>query len=192
MRAKIIAIVAAALLFGPASANPTRDYWEPGSKNSITNLKDKIKTVVVLMMENRSVDNLLGGQKVKGLDNPILKGPFCNPQDINHPHNNVVCTHGADYDSILNDPDHSVHGNNYEFYSNFSPDNAEIARGALQPNMKGFVAEQLRVYNGKADNATLIKQVMNYYTEEQVPVITALTHNFTVFNHWHSDHPGVR
>ncbi len=190
MRAEVI-LAAVAALSTTVSAGPVQARANAGSKTAIANLKDKIKNVVILMMENRSVDNLLGGQKVEGLNNPILKGPFCNPMDVTNPHHNSVCSEPADYDSILNDPDHSVHGNNYEFFSEFAPNNDAIADGTLKPLMRGFVAEQIRVYGKTVNNDTLIKQVMNYYTEEQVPVITALTHNFTVFNRWHSDHPGV-
>ena len=35
------------------------------------------------------------------------------------------------------------------------------------------------------------EQVMNYYTEDQVPVLTELVQNFVTFNHWHSGVPGV-
>ncbi|KAJ9156202.1 Phosphoesterase superfamily protein [Pleurostoma richardsiae] len=189
MRAEVILAAAAALT--TVSAGPIESRANAGSKSSIANFKDKIKTVVFLIMENRSVDNLLGGQKVDGLNNPINKGSFCNPFDPSNPHHDNICSEPNDYDSILNDPDHSVHGNNYEFFSTFNPDNDAIADGSLKPLMRGFIGEQVRLYGQKVtSNDTLVKQVMNYYTEDQVPVITALTHNFTVFNRWHSDHPG--
>lgn len=191
MRAELL-LAAATALTSTVGASPVEPRANAGSKSSVANFKDKIKTVVWLIMENRSVDNLLGGQQVEGLNNPIMKGPFCNPLNITNPHHNNVCTEPADYDSILNDPDHSVHGNNVQFYSDFAPDNAAIADGSLKPTMRGFVYEQIRLYGQKVDsNDTLIKQVMGYYTEEQVPVISALTHEFTVFNRWHSDHAGV-
>ncbi|KXT12288.1 hypothetical protein AC579_5656 [Pseudocercospora musae] len=40
------------------------------------------------------------------------------------------------------------------------------------------------------DRTFLAQQVVNYYTEDQVAVLTALTQNFVTFNHWHSDLPG--
>lgn len=172
-------------------AAPSFGAPQAGSAQSIQNLKDKIKNVVLIVMENRSVDNLLGGQRIRGLDNPINSGPFCNLLNITNPAAGKVCSKPNDFDSILNDPDHSIHGNNLEFYGTFEPNEADIQSGKLKPNMQGFVHEQIRVYTGKANITTLSEQVMNYYTEDQVPVITALTQNFVVFNHWHSGIPGV-
>ncbi|KAF7158373.1 hypothetical protein CNMCM6106_004949 [Aspergillus hiratsukae] len=41
-------------------------------------------------MGNFSTDNLLGGQKVTDLDNPINNGPFCNPFNATDPSEGVV------------------------------------------------------------------------------------------------------
>ncbi|PLN81641.1 phosphoesterase [Aspergillus taichungensis] len=178
-----VAVAAPAATAAPASAH------KAGSSESIANMKDKIKNVVLLVMENRSVDNVLGGQTIKGLENPINNGPFCNPVNANDPSEGEACSEASSYDSILNDPDHSITGNNIQFYGDFTPDNKAIADGTLTPTQKGFLQEQLRSY--PKDNEThLAKQVMNYYTEEQVPVLTSMTQNFVVFNHWHSDIPG--
>ena len=162
------------------------------SSSAINNLKSKVKNVIILEMENRSVDNLLGGQRLKGLENPINNGPFCNPYDLNNTSRGVVCSEGKDYDSILDDPDHSVTGNNIEFYGTFSPDNLAIASGQLTPTQKGFVHEQLRSHGDDANKTKLATQVLNYYLESEVPVMTALVQNYLTFNHWHSDFPGVR
>jgi phospholipase C len=50
----------------------------------------------------------------------------------------------------------------------------------------------MRLYADEANKTDLVKQVMHYYTEEQVPVLTSLVKNYLTFNHWHSDIPGVR
>lgn len=191
-----VAVLSLFSALGTAAAAPgwgPHPGWgqRPGSQESIRNMKDHIKNVVVLVMENRSFDNLLGGQKTAGLDNPVNNGPFCNPLNLTRPELGEVCTEALDYDSILNDPDHAVHGNNIEFYGTFNPDNEAIASGQLKPNQKGFVHEQLRLYSTEQNTSVLAKQVMNYYTEEQVPTITALVKNFVTFNNWHSDVPGV-
>lgn len=172
-----------------AAALPAGDAH---TSQSISNLKEKIKNVVVLVMENRSVDNVLGGQKIKGLENTIQNGPFCNPYNLTDPTEGYVCSAAKDYDSVLNDPDHAVYGNNIEFYGTFTPDNDAIASGKLKPTQKGFVHEQLRIYGSKVNRTELATQVIHYYTEEQVPVLTALVQNFVTFNHWHSDVAGVR
>lgn len=180
-----------ALLCLGAAVVAASEVPRAGSPESIRNLKDKIKTVVIMVMENRSFDNLLGGQTLEGLENPIQTGPYCNPLNISQPDSGNGCTEALDIDSIINDPDHSISGNNLEFYGSFVPDNAAIKAGTLKPNMAGFLTEQIRLYGKKQQEEILKTQVINYYTEHQVPVITALTQNFVVFNHWHSDVPGV-
>jgi phospholipase C len=171
-------------LAAAAQACPTK------GTSGVTNLKAHIKNVVILVMENRSFDNLLGGQKLKGLENPVNTGPYCNPYNLTNPAAGQACSGPKDFDSIANDPDHAIYGNNLQFYGSFVPDNAAIAAGTLKPTMQGFVQEQLRLYNSKVNTSVLAEQVLNYYTEEQVPVLTELVQNFVTFNHWHSDVPG--
>lgn len=71
------------------------------SGQSIDNMKQKIKNVLILEMENRSLDNLLGGQTIEGLENPINNGPFCNPLNVSQPNQGYACTGASDYDEIL-------------------------------------------------------------------------------------------
>lgn len=158
---------------------------------SIQTLKNNIKNVVVLVMENRSFDNLLGGQTLKGLENPIQDGPYCNPYSLSDPSQGTACSAAKDYDSVANDPDHAVTGNNIEFYSQFAPNNTAIKSGELTADMQGFLDEQMRIYDSTVDKKTLAEQVMNYYTEAQVPVLTELVQNYVVFNRWFSGVPGV-
>jgi phospholipase C len=173
------------------SAAPPEGLSKSHSSASISNLKNKIKNVVILEMENRSFDNLLGGQTLEGLENPINNGPFCNPYNLTDESAGKVCSTAKDFDSILDDPDHSVTGNNIEFYGTFAPSNAAIASGKLTPTQQGFVHEQLRRYGDDVNKTELATQVLNYYTEDEVPVFTSLVQNYLTFNHWHSDHPGV-
>ena len=186
----IVGLLAAiSAVAGVTNASPL-----PSSSSTIQNMKSKIKNVVVLVMENRSFDNLLGGQTLAGLSNPVHDGPSCNPLNLTNPSEGQACSRASDYNSVIDDPDHNVYGNNIEFYGTYNPDNAAIQSGALKPVLKGFVHEEIHNYGAstktKANNTFLAQQVMNYYTEEQVAVLTALTQNFVTFNHWHSDVPG--
>lgn len=168
------------------------EAWPKNPSNpQVENLKAHIKNVVILEMENRSLDNVLGGQTIGGLDNPLHSGPSCNPYNVTNPAGGYVCSAANDFDSVTDDPDHAVYGNNFEFYGDFTPDNAAIASGRLTATQQGFVQEQLRTYGATVNRSTLAKQVMNYYNEEEVPVLTALVQNFVTFNHWHSAVPGV-
>ncbi|KGO69178.1 Phosphoesterase [Penicillium italicum] len=176
-------------LASAASAIPANHY-QAHSASSIKNLRSKIKNVVVLCMENRSVDNLLGGQAIKGLENPIKNGPYCNPYNVTDPSQGFHCTAPRDYNSVTSDPSHAVTGNTMEFYSEWTPDNKLIAEGKLVPNNNGFIHEQIHNYGSSVDKSVLATEVMNYYTEDQVPVLTSLVKNFLTFNHWHSDVAG--
>ncbi|CAK7207996.1 hypothetical protein SEUCBS139899_010830 [Sporothrix eucalyptigena] len=85
---------------------------------------------------------------------------------------------------------HAIYVDNIEFYGTFNPSNDDIASGKLAPKQNGFVHEQLRLYDANVNATTLSQQVMNYYTEDQVPVLTSLVQNFVTFNYWHSAIPG--
>ncbi|KAJ6011112.1 Phosphoesterase [Penicillium sp. IBT 35674x] len=182
----LVGLLAFAAATQAIPSNPKQAH----SASSISNLKSKIKNVVVLCMENRSLDNLLGGQTHKGLENPINNGPYCNPYNVTDPSQGHHCTEARDYNSVTDDPSHAVTGNTMEFYSNWSPDNKLIAEGKLLPNNNGFIHEQIHNYGDDANKTVLAKQVMNYYTEAEVPVLTSLVENFLTFNHWHSDIAG--
>ncbi|RFU31706.1 hypothetical protein B7463_g4635, partial [Scytalidium lignicola] len=172
------------------AAAATAQPLTPGSPASIQNMKDKIKNVIFLCMENRSVDNLLGGQTQKGLENPINNGPYCNPYNVTDLSAGFFCSEPKDFDSVTNDPSHAVTGNNMEFYGQWTPDNTAIAEGRLLPNNQGFITEQIHNYGSKTNITELAMQVMNYYTEDEVPVLTSMVQNFLTFNHWHSDFAG--
>ena len=164
--------------------------YKAGSKSSVANLKANIKNVVWIILENRSFDNILGGVSRPGFDNPINNGDYCNPQNLTHPHKAMWCSGSKDFDSVLDDPDHSVTGNNLEFYGDYTPNNKDIADGSLQPSLNGFVNKQLIGY--PSDTAEVAaKQVMNYYSEDEIPTLVDLVDNFVTFNYWHSDVPGV-
>ena len=84
-----------------SNALPGTSAARAGSGQSVDNMKQKIKNVLILEMENRSLDNLLGGQTIEGLENPINNGPFCNPLNVSQPNQGYACTGASDYDEIL-------------------------------------------------------------------------------------------
>ena len=91
--------------------------YRSGTPISIANLKGKIENVVWIILENRAFDNILGGVHYPGLDNVVNNGPFHTPENVSKPetskhYSSIV----KDFDSVLQDPDHSVTGNNYELY----------------------------------------------------------------------------
>ncbi|KAJ5157645.1 uncharacterized protein N7482_008745 [Penicillium canariense] len=163
--------------------------YASGSKQSVANLKDKVENVVWIVLENRGFDNMLGGVHKAGLDNVVNNKPYCNPVQVNDPNSQQMCSQYKDFDSVIHDPDHSVTGNNFEFYGTFSPDNEAIANGTLKPSLNGFVERQMAAYPSiSAQRAT--EEVMGYYSESEIPTLIDLVDEFTTFNYWHSCVPG--
>lgn len=171
------------------SANEPFGY-KSGSPESVANLKDKIENVVWILLENRGFDNILGGIKKKGLDNVVNNGPFYNLEDIANPKSTKWSTQSKNYDSVLNDPDHSLTGTNFELYGTYNPDNEAIANGSLTPNLSGFVNRQI-LQHPKISAQRATDEVMGFYSESQIPTIVDMVDEFTTFNNWHSCVPGV-
>lgn len=62
----------------------------------VCNMKNHIKNAVILDRDNHSLDNLLGGQTIKGLENPINNGLHCNPYNLTDSSKGQVCSAGLD------------------------------------------------------------------------------------------------
>src|SRR3989442_9434935 len=92
---------------------------------------DNLKHVVVLMMENRSFDHMLGGLKKKSPKINGLNGNESNPDmdgDI------VTVAPAADYrGQLANDPDHHFPGVDLQIFGGVPPGAGRVA------NMQGFV-----------------------------------------------------
>jgi len=138
---------------------------------------DALKRIVVLMMENRSFDHMLGSLHAAnpdidginvGLGNPDTQGAFVSPQP------------GAAYQGELDpDPDHHFPAVDLQLFGG--------ATGAGRtPTMQGFVTSY---YNQRRDVAHSHK-IMKYFTRDQLPVLTTLALEFAVFNRWFASIPG--
>ncbi|KAJ7240856.1 putative phosphatidylglycerol specific phospholipase C [Mycena haematopus] len=183
-----------ASLFGSRATTPAVTAppfgFKAGSAESVANLKDKIKHVVWVLLENRSFDNILGGVKRPGLDNHANNGDVCNPVNVSVPNGATLCTRLRDFDSVANDPDHSVTGNNFEFYGQFAPDDAAIQSGTLTATNQGFVEKQVISYGPALTADVAAAQVMGYYSEQEIPTLLDIVDEFTTFNYWFSCIPG--
>ncbi|KAJ7681430.1 putative phosphatidylglycerol specific phospholipase C [Mycena rosella] len=151
------------------TVSPPPFGYTAGSPESIANLKDKIKHVVWVLLENRSFDNILGGVNRPG--STIRQQRGCvHPRERNRP-SVTQCTRSKDFDSVLQDPDHSVTGNNFEFYSTFVPTDAAIQNGSLTATNQGFIQQQMLVWGplGGENNTVALSaaQVMGYYDEAE-------------------------
>lgn len=138
---------------------------------------DNLKHIVVLMMENRSFDHMLGGLKKKYPKINGLNGNESNP-DTNG--TIVQVQPNAKFQGQLDhDPDHHFPGVDLQIFG-----------GAQGPgrvaNMQGFV----RSYFTQTNDVNSSHAIMNYFPPERLPVLTLLATEFAVFNGWFSSIPG--
>jgi phospholipase C len=132
---------------------------------------DALQHIVVLMMENRSFDHMLGGLQLPGIDG--LTGDETNP-DTNGAE--VKVAPDAEYQGQLDpDPDHHFPGVHLQIFD-----------GGPQPTMKGFI----KSYFTKRRSVEHSRQVMLYFDPKKLPVLTTLATQFTLFNAWFSSIPG--
>jgi phospholipase C len=126
-----------------------------------------IKTIVYMMMENRSYDHLLGGRAFEGLPGDGQRQGFANPDTLG----NSIAAFPASDDhnaaaSSTCDPD-PPHG--------WDPSHASFNSGA----MDGFV----KAHQADHSNNALIEP-MKYLTRANVPVTWALADQYTVCDRW--------
>ena len=138
---------------------------------------DALQHIVVLMMENRSFDHMLGG--LQALDARIdgLDGTWSNPDTTGK---EVKVAAKAAYQGQLDpDPGHHFHEVDVQLF------NGDTSPGRVA-TMKGFV----RSYYDKRNSVKHSRQIMNYFDPARLPVITTLAQEFAVFNAWFASIPG--
>lgn len=138
---------------------------------------DNLKHIVVLMMENRSFDHMLGALKAQDPRIDGLKGNETNPDTTGEL---VKVQPLAEYQSQLDpDPDHSFPGTDLELF-NAVQGNPRVA------NMQGFI----RSYFQKRHDVNHSHKIMYYFMPDKLPVLTTLARKYAVFNGWFSSIPG--
>jgi phospholipase C len=146
---------------------------------------DNLRHIVVLMMENRSFDHMLGGlslvmeggkRKYPGING--LTGNESNPDTQGNP---VKVQPNAKFQSQLDpDPDHHFPGVDLQIFGGAPPGPGRIA------NMQGFVKD----YFTQTNDVNRSHNIMYYFTPDQLPVLSTLATQFAVFNGWFSSIPG--
>lgn len=138
---------------------------------------DNLKHIVVLMMENRSFDHMLGSLTAvnAGIDgitdqlsNPDTTGNLVKPQPK-----------AAFQGQLQPDPDH-----------HFPAVDLQIFGGSTAPgrqaNMQGFV----KSFFNQQQDVGHSQNIMYYFAQNQLPVLTTLALEFAVFNRWFASIPG--
>ena len=139
---------------------------------------DNLKHIVVLMMENRSFDHMLGGLKRQF---PKINGLTGNESNPDSAGNVVKVSPTADYRGQLShDPDHHFPGVDVQIFGGapFAPDRVA--------NMQGFV----KSYGTQGANVQDSHAIMKYFTPDKIPVLTTLATEYAVFNGWFASIPG--
>ncbi|CAI7820324.1 unnamed protein product, partial [Closterium sp. NIES-53] len=167
---------------------------------------ERIKNVVVLMMENRSFDHVLGWLQPRNAEIDGLDGSECNPivakaRDADPPAPpgdsgdsgesslsgdsggssvtfEQVCINDRARYNNSEDPDHSFKGVRNQIFGGKS-----VAKASSRL-MRGFAqqAEEVR--------AGFSAEVMSAFPPAALPVTTALATNFAVCDRWFSSVPG--
>lgn len=162
---------------GAASVGAVRDA-KPPFKN--------IEHVVVLMLENRSFDNMMGFFKDQRPEIDGLVGTENVPVDPADPSKGrmYVRRGGRDFGDV--NPGHEPENVALQMYGTTKPP------AGVEPNMEGFFADYLAQQDPKttpAERFENAKHVMDGFTEDQLPVLSTLAKNFVVCDRFFSSVP---
>jgi phospholipase C len=136
---------------------------------------DALKHIVVLMMENRSFDHMLGA--VPGIGGIDDAGSFNNPDTTGAP---VTPQPLAEFQSQLQpDPDHHFPAVDLQIFG------GNTAPGRVA-NLQGFV----KSYYNQQQNVVHSHEILYYFKQSDLPVLTTLATEFAVFNRWFASIPG--
>ncbi|EXB70660.1 Phospholipase C 3 [Morus notabilis] len=139
-----------------------------------------IKTVVVLVQENRSFDHILGWMKSLNPEIDGVTGSESNPISTSDPESNrVFFRDGSAY--VDPDPGHSIQAIYEQVFG--EPWTEESAAKALAPKMEGFAQNAERTQEGMAE------VVMSGFRPEAVPVYRELVSEFAVCDRWFASLP---
>ncbi|RRT40969.1 hypothetical protein B296_00044102 [Ensete ventricosum] len=138
-----------------------------------------IRAVVVLIMENRSFDHMLGWMKsALGLPIDGLSGTECNRRSVADPASPSICV-SDDARYVDPDPGHSFVAVREQVFGS-----SNSSSGTAVPSMTGFVQQALSM------SEDLAGTVMKGFKPENVPVYAALAQEFAVLDRWFSSLPG--
>jgi phospholipase C len=156
----------------------------------------RIEHVVVLMLENRSFDNLLGWLYDPANDPPFHTTPPANfegvyGKNLSNPTpdgRNIVAGKGNDPASPFPDPGEvfqdvyaQIYGQKTTLYAN------DVVQEPPRPcNMQGFVYNYTLKNAGNLGN---VATIMNCFTPTVVPVLSSLAYNYGLCDHWFASIP---
>ncbi|KAL6125611.1 hypothetical protein ACLB2K_073667 [Fragaria x ananassa] len=150
------------------------------SSNSATSSSSPIKTVVVLVQENRSFDHMLGWMKSLNPEIDGVTGAESNLLSTSDPNSKRVFF--ADNSAYVDpDPGHSIQDVYEQVFG--EPWSEASASKNLTPTMEGFAQ------NAERKQAGLAETVMNGFKPENIAVYRELVSEFAVCDRWFASVP---
>src|SRR4249920_2270003 len=166
--------------------------------------------VVVVLFENRSLDNVLGrlygpgdGKAFEGVIGKDLSNPI--PEWAEHGTDRKLVPYRITTDMDSPNPDSGeewYHTNTQLFGAIDDHNRFKIGEGVTAPwnapqpgavpAMDGFVADYISTFTGEVGRQPTYDeyaQIMTGYTPEQVPVLSGIAREFGVFDHWFCEVP---
>jgi phospholipase C len=143
---------------------------------------DSFEHVVVLMLENRSFDNILGYLYQKGVPHGkkfagVVGNNLTNPDENGNP---VPVSPQSDYHQPYPDPGEKFDHITAQLFSGAPPSGV--------PTMQGFVKDYFNTltamtkWPGSAGDQS--KAIMQCFQPASLPVLSKLAQQFAVFDHW--------
>jgi phospholipase C len=169
-----------------------------------------IDHVVVVLFENRSLDNVLGhlygpgdGKTFEGVIGKSLSNPI--PDWAEHGAEKRVVPYrvATDMDSPNPDSGEEWYHTNTQLFGVLNEHNRfKIGEAVTEPwnsppagatpTMDGYVADYISTFTGEMGRQPTYEeyaQIMTGFTPEQLPVLSGIAREFGVFDHWFSEVP---
>src|SRR6476660_3341652 len=166
--------------------------------------------IVVVLFENRSLDNVLGhlygpgdGKNFDGVIGKNLSNPIPAWAEHGAERKVVPYTVATDMDSPNPDSGEEYYHTNTQLYGALDDHNRfKIGEGVTEPwnapppgatpTMDGFVTDYISTFTaeiGRQPTYDEYAQIMTGFSPEQVPVLSGIARDFGVFDHWFSEVP---
>ncbi|MET0144952.1 MAG: alkaline phosphatase family protein [Ilumatobacteraceae bacterium] len=175
-----------------------------------TDTSHALDHIVVVLFENRSLDNLLGhlygpgdGKTFEGVLGKHLSNPIPEWAEHGADRKVVPYTVATDMDAPNPDSGEEYPHTNTQLFDILSEENRfQVADDMTAPwnapapgqtpTMDGFVTDYISTFTaetGRQPTYDEYSQIMTGYTPDQVPVLNGLARAFGVFDHWFCEVP---
>ncbi len=166
--------------------------------------------VVVVLFENRSLDNVLGhlygpedGKTFEGVIGKDLSNPIPAWAEHGAERKVVPYTVATDMDSPNPDSGEEWYHTNTQLFNTLDEHNRfKIGEGVTAPwnapqpgatpNMDGFVTDYISTFTAELGDQPTYDEyahIMTGFTPEQIPVLNGIAREFGVFDHWFCEVP---